>query len=427
MNNQKKGKDFKYGDVMELDGKKCIACGTCVNVCQKQNVGCLKLEQVNNKMQSVPHDENPCISCGQCSLFCPANAIEAESSIKEVEQALDDRNQKVIFQFAPSIRVTVGDEFGLAPGTVTTGKIITALRKLGADMVFDTTTGADFTTTAEALETLERIKNKKNLPSLSSCCPAWVKFIKTRHPELIPNLVQARSPQVILGGLIKRDNPDALVVSIMPCTAKKAEILQKELLIDKVKPVDFVLTTREFALFLRQKGLNLANLEDRRPDTLYGLETGSGAIYGASGGVLEAVLRTGYYLAMNKPLDKLDIEEIRGLEGIKKMSIPFDSFTANVIVVNGLSNIKPVIEQIKQKPDSLTCVEVMVCPGGCIGGGGQPKNITDAIRKSRQEALYVIDKKNSFRLAHQNPIVKKLIFEEMDIFNKDKKYFYREY
>ncbi len=416
---------FRYGHVIEFEGDKCIECGNCVEACKNQSVDCLKLMDYNQQVRVHPTEQNPCIACGQCIVHCPVGALHAKESYQDVEKELAMKRKKVVFQFAPSVRVAIGEEFGLAPGKVVTGQIIAGLKKLGADWVVDVDLGADLTTYAEALELVERVKENKNLPMMTSCCPAWVLYVETRHPEFLPNLTSVRSPNMCIGGVLKQiqakkasvDKKDLYIVAVMPCTAKKHEIDRPEMWHDGVKPVDAVLTTRELAYLFKKNGVNLATISPEKPDSPLGIETGSGTIYGASGGVMEAALRSGYFFLTGKDLENVEIHDARGMAGLKEVEVKIGDLTLRTAVVNGMENIEELMNRLKEDPNRYHYIEIMACPGGCIAGGGQPISVDDQIRVKRQKAIYSVDEKNHIRLAHKNPVVKALFENEF----KDKK------
>ncbi|MDP3052434.1 MAG: [FeFe] hydrogenase, group A [bacterium] len=410
-----KEKLHKMCQAAEIDPQLCIACNKCVEICQKIGIGFLKIEGKNVQTHAT-YTRDPkidCIYCGQCTVHCPVGSAREQNEIELVEKALNDKNKIVIAQMAPSVRASIGEEFGLAVGTDLTGQIYTAFRELGFDKIFDVNMGADITTIVEAGELVERIKENKNLPMFTSCCPAWVKFIEFYHPELINHLTTARSPQIHSGGAYKtwwaekeNINPKKIVVvSFMPCTSKKYEARHKKLKINGLQPVDYVLTTREFAAMLKKHKIDLPKLEPSKVD-LPGTYSGAAAIYGASGGVMESALRTAYYYLTKKELDKIDFEAVRGIEGIKKARIEIGDRTLNVAVVSTAANAEKIIREIKNNKNAYDYIEVMACPGGCIGGGGQPIPTTLEIVKKRIEALYKIDSQMEIRKAHLNPVVK---------------------
>lgn len=408
---------YQFGPALIFDSTKCIDCRNCVDVCQEQGVNFLEVKERGSFFQIFPtkNKKRDCIYCGQCILHCPVGSFEAVGEFEDVEKCLQEKDKVVIFQFAPAIRTSIGEEFGLPPGVITTGKLVAAIRKLGANKVFDTSVGADFTTTEEAKEFIEKLK-KGTTPCFSSCCPAWVKFIEFYYPEFIPNLAKTRSPQMILGGLIKtywakkeNINPQKIiVVSIMPCVAKKYEIEREEIKIKKLKPVDYVLTTRELAYLLIKHKIDLSKITAQEPDSPLGFPSGAGVIYGASGGVAESVLRTAYEKLTKKESTKIEFKEIRGMQGVKKAKIKINGKSVKMVVVNGIGNAINILEELKKNPKVYDGVEVMACFGGCIGGGGQPVPTDGKIRQERAESLYKIDTKKDIRIAHQNPIVKKI-------------------
>jgi len=416
---------YRFSNAVEFDSTKCIDCRNCVEVCKNQGVGYLEVYERGAFMKVMPTKKKniDCVYCGQCIMHCPAGAFEGVGEFEDIEKPLSDPDKIVIAQFAPAIRASIGEEFGLDYGEIVTNQIVSALKKLGFDKVFDTSVGADFTTYEESKEVIERMKSGKRLPLLTSCCPSWVKYIEFFYPEFISNLTTVRSPQEILGGLIKTyyakkekiDPKKIFVVSIMPCVAKKYEIARSQLKINGMPSVDFVLTTREFARLLKHRGIDFNTLRPQKLDDLFGSPSGAGIIYGATGGVMESAFRTTYETLTGKRLDKIDFKQVRGLKHIKKAAIEICGETKKIAVVNGLGYAKELIEEIQRNPkDNYTCIEVMACPGGCIGGGGQPLPTNDDIRLARANGLYKIDKTTKIRRAHENPIVKKVYAEFLD-------------
>lgn len=408
---------YQFGPALFFDSSKCIDCRNCVDMCEKQGVGFLEIKEKGHLFQVVPsqNKKRDCVYCGQCIIHCPVAAMQAKAEIKEVDKALQDKDKYVVFQFAPSIRTSIGEEFALPYGQIVTEKLVGAIKKLGADRVFDTSVGADFTTYEEAQELIEKLE-KKTTPCLSSCCSAWVKFVEFYYPEFISHLATTRSPQTILGGLIKtyfaaqerRDPKKIVVVSVMPCVAKKYEIKRKELEINGLKPVDYVLTTHELAQLLKKHKIDLSKVRPQKSDDPLGVPSGGGIIYGASGGVAESALRTAYEKMTKKKLGKIDFKEVRGMEGIKRAKIKINGKTVRIAVVNGLGNAVKILAELKKNPQAYDAVEVMACWGGCIGGGGQPVPTDAKIRKERAQSLYRIDLKKKVRRAHENPVVKKI-------------------
>jgi len=390
------------------DASQCIDCRLCLDACNKlQKLDCLKLEG-HGANQVITPTKNPCTFCGQCVTHCPVDAISEQSSYQEVRKMLATPGKIVIAQFAPSIRAAIGEEFNLPYDDKMTGRVIAGLKKLGFTYVFDVNLGADITTITEAEELIERLENKKAIfPMMTSCCPAWVRYVETRHPELIPNLTSARSPHIHLGGAIKTYwasktgvNPkDILIVSVMPCTAKKYEATRSEFKINALNPVDAVITTREFALMMKEAKIDFAKLKPKVSDLIWNDGSGAGAIFGASGGVMESALRTAVWsLEKKKSLAKLEFKEVRGLAGIKESLVKVSGRKLRVAVVNGLGNIDKILSHLTD----YDYIEVMSCPGGCIGGGGQPAPVSSEIRAKRMAALYSIDSKQEVRRAHEN-------------------------
>jgi iron-only hydrogenase group A len=406
---------YQFGPSLIFDSTKCIDCQNCVEMCHKQGVDFLEIKENNDFFQVVPskNKKRDCIYCGQCLVHCPVGAFEAVGEFEEVEKCLKQKGKIVIFQFAPAVRASIGEEFGMAPGSLVTEKLVAGIKKLGVAKVFDVSVGADFTTIEESNELLEKLE-KGIGPCLTSCCPAWVKYVEFNYPEFIKNLATTRSPQMILGGLIKnywakkeKINPKKIiVVSVMPCVSKKYEIERKEFNVLGQKPVDYVLTTRELAyLFLKHK-IDLAKIKPEKADAPLGLPTGAGEIYGASGGVVESVLRTIYKKVTGQNLPKIEFEKVRGLQGAKVAEINLGKKVVKIAIINGIGNAKKVLEELKKNPKLYDAVEVMACLGGCIGGGGQPVPTDSKIREARAAGLYLADQKRKMHLAQDNPIIK---------------------
>ena len=415
-----KRKTYKFANSVEIDGSQCVDCRNCVDACSKlQKINYLEIKNKGIKQEIVP-TKNPavdCIYCGQCAVHCPVSAAQEQTSWEEVESLLSDPGDKILVAlFAPSIRVSIGEEFGLPYGKVVTGQLVSALKNLGFNYVFDVIYGADITTIVEAEELIERLRKKDNLPMFTSCCPGWVKYAEFYHPELLGHLATSRSPHVHLGGAVKTywakkmdvDPKRIVTVSIMPCTAKKFESRRRELNIKGLAPIDLVLTTREFAWLLKRKKIDLKRMKNISADMPEGSAGSAGAIYGASGGVMESALRSAANLICkgNKICDRrIDFKEARGMVGIKEAKITIGGNKLRIAVVNGIGNIYPIIK----KKDEYDYIEVMACPGGCIGGGGQPVPTTPEIRKKRAEALYKIDKNAPIRKANENKGVREIL------------------
>jgi NADH-quinone oxidoreductase subunit G/NADP-reducing hydrogenase subunit HndD len=418
---------YKFGPSVCFDSSKCIDCRNCVEMCEKQGVGFFDLESHNSFIEVIPNKDpkRDCVYCGQCIIHCPSGALSEIDSVPDVEAALQDLDKYVVFQIAPSIRTSIGEEFGMDYGKNTTGQIFAGLRKAGAKKAFDVSVAADVTTIEEANELIERVVGKKVLPMFTSCCPAWVKYVEFYYPEFIPNLTTVRSPQTILGGLTKtyfakKENIDPkkiVVVSIMPCTAKKYEITRPEFDIDGLKPIDYVLTTRELFRLFKNHKVDLSTIEPEAGDTPWDEPTGAGVIYGASGGVTESAMRTAAYKLSGQKVKRLQFNCIRGMEEAKEAIIELEDVCLKVAVVNGLGNGKKILEILKKDPKAYDYIEVMACYGGCIGGGGQPIPTDKNIRTMRAQGLYNIDEIKNERLADESPVVKKL-YEEFLIDKK---------
>ena len=416
---------YQFGDAVIFDSSKCIDCRNCVEICKNQGVGFLEVKEKDGFFQIVPSEDpkKDCVYCGQCITHCPAGAFEGVGEFEDIEKPLKEEDKIVVVQFAPAIRTSLGEEFGLPYGEVVTGKIVAALKKAGFNKVFDTSVAADITVIEESKEIIERIKSNERLPIMTSCCPAWVKYVEFYYPEFIPNLTTVRSPQIILGGLIKTywaekeniDPKNIVVVSIMPCVSKKHEINRPELMVNGLKPVDYVLTTRELARLLMKKKIDFISLEDEELDVTFDDPSGGGVIFGASGGVIESALRTTYENLTGERLENVEFKEVRGLQGTKKAEVELAGAVRKIAVVNGLGNAQKLLEEIKTNPEEkYSCIEVMACPGGCIGGGGQPVPTSEEIRAKRAEGLYSIDDKKEIRRAHENPVVKKIYDDFID-------------
>lgn len=406
----KANKVIEVGKIV-FDQNKCIGCEHCVNVCP---VNFLELNE-SGRAQPSDNKTKDCTNCGQCILHCPVGAIEGVGEFEELDRVFSDKNKVAIVQFAPSIRTSIGEEFGMETGEIATGQLVSALRKVGFDFVFDTAAGADFTTMEESDELIERIEQQKNLPAMSSCCPAWVKFLEFNYPEYLNNLCTSRSPQAMLGGIIKNywsdikqiDPKNIFMVSVMPCVAKKYEIKRKELKIDGIPPVDMVLTTRELVRLIKKNKIDLKNITKSDADNPFGQPSGAGVIYGSSGGVFESALRTACYKMTGKNLSAESVREIRGIEGIKTKEIKIGNKIIKVCVVSGLKNAKKILDQIKESSNLYDAIEVMACPGGCIAGGGQSMPTNKKVVRKRSESLYKIDQNCQIKCAHENKSIEK--------------------
>ena len=412
------------------DFNKCILCRRCVAVCKNiQQIGAIDcinrgFDSCISTVDDKSLNDVNCTFCGQCIQACPTGALHEKESINDLWIKLKDPETYVIAQTAPAVRVALGEEFQMDIGTNVTGKMVASLKRLGFDKVFDTNVGADFTIMEEAHEFLERLKEKDNMPMITSCCPSWIKFIEMNYPDLLQHLSSCKSPHQMLGSLLKtyfakKENIDPnkiYVVSIMPCVAKKYERQRPELKNNGLYDVDNVITTRELARMIKQANIDFEKIEDQEYDMPLGETTGAGAIFGVTGGVMEAALRTAQDKLKGEDVEKFEFIEVRGEKGIKEANITINGRNLHVAVVSGLSNAKKILEELKLGKSSYDFIEVMACPGGCIMGGGQPIKNSKVrakmdIAKLRGKALYSIDEKSKIRKSHENPIVKK-VYEE---------------
>lgn len=414
------------------NNNKCILCRRCVAACNDQFVGVIGANNrgfdteigcaFNKKLA-----DTACVSCGQCTAVCPTGALTERDQTKEVFEALEDPEKFVVVHTAPAIRATLGECFDMPIGTNVKGKMVTALKMLGFDKVFDTDFGADLTIMEEATEFIDRVKNGGTLPMITSCSPGWIKFCEHYYPECIPNLSSCKSPQQMTGAIIKTyyaekeglDPKNIVVVSIMPCTAKKFEIQREDQSAAGVPDVDIALTTRELAKMIKQSQIQFKNLPDSDFDPALGVTTGAGAIFGATGGVMEAALRTAADVLTGQSLQDIDYTEVRGTDGIKEATYHVAGMDVKVAVASGLTNAATVLDRVKNGQADYHFIEIMCCPGGCVNGGGQPiqsgntRNFTD-LKAERAKALYEEDKNLPLRKSHESPIIKQLYEEYLE-------------
>lgn len=404
------------------DQEKCILCGRCIRICrdvQGMNVYSFAGRGFNTIVSTAfEHDlkDAACTYCGQCASVCPTGAIVEKDDTDQVWRAINDEDKVVIVQTAPSVRVALGEELGIPAGSIVTGKMVAALRSLGFDKVFDTNFSADLTIMEEGHEFLDRLQNGGVLPMITSCSPGWVNMIELKYPELLPHLSTAKSPQQMFGAVAKTyyaekagiDPAKIVSVSVMPCTAKKAEAQREEMCDSGYRDVDIVITTRELGRMIREAGIDFASLPEENFDSPLGIGTGAGAIFGNTGGVMEAALRTVADVVSGEDLPKLEYEEVRGMEETREATVTVAGKEIKVAVVNTLGSARKMLERIKAGTADYQFIEVMACPGGCIGGGGQPVPVNREIRQKRREALFDCDRMNELRKSHENPEIKAL-------------------
>ena len=404
------------------DQEKCILCGRCIRICR--DVQCMNVYSFAGRgfntivSTAFEHDlkDAACTYCGQCASVCPTGAIVEKDDTDQVWRAINDEDKVVIVQTAPSVRVALGEELGIPAGSIVTGKMVAALRSLGFDKVFDTNFSADLTIMEEGHEFLDRLQNGGVLPMITSCSPGWVNMIELKYPELLPHLSTAKSPQQMFGAVAKTyyaekagiDPAKIVSVSVMPCTAKKAEAQREEMCDSGYRDVDIVITTRELGRMIREAGIDFASLPEENFDSPLGIGTGAGAIFGNTGGVMEAALRTVADVVSGEDLPKLEYEEVRGMEETREATVTVAGKEIKVAVVNTLGSARKMLERIKAGTADYQFIEVMACPGGCIGGGGQPVPVNREIRQKRREALFDCDRMSELRKSHENPEIKAL-------------------
>jgi NADH-quinone oxidoreductase subunit G len=402
------------------DPNKCVLCGDCVRFCSEiQGIGAIDFAHRGADVSVVPAygkdlAQVECVNCGQCAAVCPTGALAPRQEVEDVWKSLHNKEKVVVAQVAPAVRVAIGEMFGFKPGEITTGQIVSALRMMGFDGVYDTSFAADLTVIEEATEFINRVKSGKKLPQFTSCCPAWVKYAEQYYPSILANLSTCRSPQQMFGSIAKdtlvesmKVKPENLVVvSIMPCTAKKFEAKRDEFTKNGRPDVDHVITTQELGNMIRESGILFENLNPESMDMPFGFTTGAGVIFGNSGGVSEAVLRFAYEKLSGRELKNIDFHEVRGEENLREAEVEIDGIKVRLAVVHGLKNAGMLAEKVKKGEVDYDIIEVMACPGGCIGGAGQPVSSNVSIRQKRKQGLYNADKLLQLHKAQDNPFVK---------------------
>ncbi len=415
-------------EVIVRDPEKCILCRRCIGVCQDiQGVGAINVLERGWKSKvgaafGADLVDAVCVYCGQCIDRCPTGALREFDATEHVWRALKDKDKFVVVQTAPAVRAAIGEEFGMPAGSLVTEEMVSGLRRLGFDRVFDTDFTADLTIMEEGHELIQRLTEGGALPLITSCSPGWIRFMEYFYPEMMPNVSTCKSPQQMFGALAKTyfaekagvDPGKMVVVSVMPCTAKKFECSRPEMQSSGYQDVDYVLTTRELGKMMRQAGIDLPRLPKGQYDDPLGESTGAAVIFGATGGVMEAALRTAYEVVTGKTLDRVDFNDVRGMDGIKGATIPLDGISLNVAVAHGLGNARKLLDQVRSGEANYHFIEIMCCPGGCLGGGGQPVPTGPDIRKKRAEAIYLADRQLPLRKSHENPSVQALYAEFLE-------------
>ena len=405
------------------NASKCVLCTRCIDVCENiQGIGAIS--STMRGFNTIISSPNKCVSCGQCVQVCPTGALMQVNDTDKVEEAINDPNKFVVVQTAPACRVSLGDEFNLPAGTDVTGKMVASLRAIGFDKVFDTNFGADLTIMEESNELINRLKEGKNLPLITSCCPGWVKFLEYNYPELLSLPSSCKSPMEMTGAIIKSyyaeknniDPKNIVVVALMPCLAKKREAQREELKNNELFNTDYVLTVKEYADMLIKHGININDLEDEKYDSILGESTGAADIFANTGGVMEAAIRTASKLLTGEVKD-VNFTSIRGLSGTRIAEVNINNQILKVCIVSGLNNVRKVLDKVKNKEEDFAAIEIMACPGGCVNGGGQPIRIGEEqidVIKARQQGIYNIDKNKIKRISLDNEEVKTLYNEYLE-------------
>lgn len=400
------------------NNNKCILCGDCVRVCDEiQGMGILDFAERGSNLQVMPAfnrklSETKCINCGQCAAVCPTGAITIKQDLDRVWDSIFDQSKHVVVQIAPAVRVALGEEFGLQPGDNVLGKLVTALKRIGFDEVFDTTLGADLTVMEESKEFLNRLEKGEHLPLFTSCCPAWVRYVELNRPDLLKNVSSCKSPMQMFGAVLKEhyktmkeiDHKDTVVVAVMPCTAKKFEAAREEFIRDNIPDIDYVITTQELATMIKESGLIFNELENNSTDMPFGMGSGAGVIFGATGGVAEAVIRRCLNEKNVTSLKEIEFCGVRGMDAVKEATILVNNYEVKIAVVHGLKNAQLLLKEIDDGNAQYDLVEVMACPGGCIGGAGQPFGLATKKIK-RASGLYSADRLSQIKRSEENPMI----------------------